>query len=103
MKPASTLTVALAVLLPVLLTACSGEPGDSAREPITYVHSMDGAPASLDPAQASSIYANTLVVNLYDTLYRYKYLARPYRLEPNLAEGMPQVSADGLIYTIRMQ
>ena len=64
---------------------------------------MDGAPSSLDPAQASHIYATHLVVNLYDTLYRYKYLARPYELEPNLADGLPQVSADGLIYTIRIK
>lgn len=64
---------------------------------------MDGAPSSLDPAQASNIYANFLAVNLYDTLYRYKYLARPYALEPNLAEGLPQVSADGLTYTIRIK
>jgi ABC-type oligopeptide transport system substrate-binding subunit len=34
-----------------------------------YRHSMDGAPSSLDPAQASNIYANFLSVNLYDTLY----------------------------------
>ena len=68
-----------------------------------YRHSMDGAPSSLDPAQASNIYANFLAVNLFDTLYRYKYLARPYQLEPNLAEGLPQVSADGLIYTIRIK
>ena len=64
---------------------------------------MDGAPASLDPAQASNIYANFIVVNLYDTLYRYKYLARPYQLEPNLAEGLPHVSSDGLIYTIHIK
>jgi len=64
---------------------------------------MDGAPSSLDPAQSSNIYANFLVVNLYDTLYRYKYLARPYELEPNLADGLPHVSSDGLIYTIRIK
>jgi ABC-type transport system substrate-binding protein len=64
---------------------------------------MDGAPTNLDPAQASSIYANFFAVNLFDTLYRYKYLARPYALEPNLAEGLPQVSTDGLIYTIRIK
>ena len=69
----------------------------------TYRHSMDGAPTSLDPAQASTIYANFLVVNLYDTLYRYKYLARPYKLHPNLAEDLPEVSADGRIYTIRIK
>jgi oligopeptide transport system substrate-binding protein len=68
-----------------------------------YRHAMDGAPSSLDPAHASNIYANFLTVNLYDTLYRYKYLARPYELTPNLAEELPQVSADGLIYTIRIK
>lgn len=57
----------------------------------------------LDPAQASTIYANFLVVNLYDTLYRYKYLARPYALEPNLAAAMPEISPDGLTYTIRIK
>ena len=87
------------------LTACSDAPDgnetDAAKS--VYRHSMDGAPRSLDPAQASSIYAKMLVVNLYDTLYRYKYLARPYQLAPNLAEGLPQVSSDGLIYTIRIR
>ena len=68
-----------------------------------YRHSMDGAPSNLDPARASNIYANFLVVNLYDTLYRYKYLARPYELEPNLAEHLPQVSVDGLTYMIRIK
>jgi ABC-type transport system substrate-binding protein len=64
---------------------------------------MDGAPASVDPAQASSIYANFLVVNLYDTLYRYRYLARPYELTPNLAAAMPELSEDGLTLTIRLK
>ena len=95
----------LPAMLIAALTACDRQ-ADS-QEPInglsTYRHSMDGSPSSLDPAQASNIYANFLAVNLYDTLYRYKYLARPYELEPNLAEGLPQVSADGLIYTIRIK
>jgi oligopeptide transport system substrate-binding protein len=95
----------LALLTLLFLTACdqSAEQQSTPGEHTTYRHSMDGAPRSLDPAQASSIYANFLAVNLYDTLYRYKYLARPYQLEPNLAEGLPQVSADGLIYTIRLK
>ncbi len=76
---------------------------DAANTFSIYRHAMDGAPASLDPAQASNIYANFIVVNLFDTLYRYKYLARPYQLEPNLAEGLPHVSSDGLIYTIHIK
>ena len=68
-----------------------------------YRHAMDGAPGSLDPAQAASIYANYVVINLYDTLYRYKYLARPYQLQPNLATALPEISADGLRLTIQIK
>lgn len=93
--------LALAVTASCDSPAPGTEPDDNKYS--IYRHSMDGAPSSLDPAQASNIYANFLAVNLFDTLYRYKYLARPYELEPNLAEALPQVSADGLIYTIRIK
>ncbi len=88
-----------------LVAGCgdSGSETDETEALSVYRHAMDGAPRSLDPAQASNLYAKMLAVNLYDTLYRYKYLARPYELAPNLADGMPQVSADGLIYTIRIR
>ena len=88
----------------LLLGGCGGPETPGGSVPLkVYRHSMDGAPSSLDPTQASNIYANFLAVNLYDTLYRYKYLARPYELKPNLAEDLPQASADGLIYTIRIK
>jgi ABC-type transport system substrate-binding protein len=93
------------LLLLAVLAGCDrqADTPESITSLSTYRHSMDGSPSSLDPAQASNIYAKFLAVNLYDTLYRYKYLARPYELESNLAEGLPQVSADGLIYTIRIK
>ena len=99
------LAISLLASAVALGAGCQDSPEEATakQQVLTYRHSMDGAPSSLDPAQASNIYANMLVVNLYDTLYRYKYLARPYELTPNLAEDLPQVSADGLIYTIRMK
>jgi len=87
-----------------MLGACGQAPDTGSGSPAKiYKHAMDGAPGSLDPAQAASIYANFIVVNLYDTLYRYKYLARPYQLQPNLAAAMPEVSEDGLTLTIRIK
>jgi len=71
--------------------------------PKIYRHALDGAPSSLDPVNAATIYSNHIVVNIYDTLYRYKYLARPYQIVPSLAVSMPQVSDDGLIYTIQIK
>ena len=84
------------LVLVLLLSGCEQAPSPgSAVTTKVYKHAMDGVPGSLDPAQAASIYANFIVINLYDTLYRYKYLARPYQLQPNLAAAMPDVSDDG--------
>jgi len=97
--------VHIAVLLVLLILGGCGEPPathDGVPAKI-YRHAMDGAPGSLDPAQASSIYANFIAVNLYDTLYRYKYLARPYQLQPNLAMALPEISEDGLKVIIRIK
>ena len=98
-------TIQIAILLVLLMLGGCGEPPatDSGKPVKIYRHAMDGAPGSLDPAQAATIYANFVVVNLYDTLYRYKYLARPYQLQANLATAMPEVSTDGLTVTIRIK
>lgn len=68
-----------------------------------YRHSLSGAPSSLDPVNAATVYSNVIVVNIYDTLYRYKYLERPYEIVPSLAMALPEVSDDGLTYTIKLK
>ena len=97
----------LNILIPLILLVLVGcekpESNNSGETRKVYRHAMDGVPGSLDPAQAASTYANFIVINLYDTLYRYKYLARPYQLQPNLATAMPEVSEDGLTVTIRLK
>ena len=64
---------------------------------------MDGAPSSIDPVQARNVYVNAITLNAYDTLYSFKYLARPYEVKPNLAADLPEISDDGLTYTIRIK
>ncbi len=99
------LTVRLAALMfaAALAAGCqqSGPQAEDSKK--VYRHAIDGAPGSLDPAHASDIYAATLVKNLFDTLYRYKYLERPYQLTPNLAQGFPEVSENGRVYLIRLR
>jgi len=84
-----------------VLAGCGG--GGPASDVKVYRHSENGSPTNLDPLQAATGYSNIVVVNSYDTLYRYKYLARPYELAPNLAAALPEVSDDGLTYTIRLK
>lgn len=89
-----------------VLAACNGS--DTAIDSDTsglkiYRHSMDEMPSSLDPVQSANVYANHVNINAYDTLYSYKYLARPYEAKPNLAVDFPEISKDGLTYTIRIK
>ena len=104
----STLTSAViksaAICALLVIAACSsGEQDDDAASLKTFRYSLGSAPTSLDPVWASTTYANQIVVNLFDTLYVYKLLQRPYELKPGLAAAMPEISADGLVYTIRLK
>ncbi len=101
---------ALAVVVLLAATACGdrgpardGASAAGSPPARVYRHGLDESPSSLDPVQAANIYANHIMINAYDTLYAYKYLARPYELKPNLAAGWPDISADGLTYTIRLK
>ncbi len=100
------LRIAIAGATVLLVCACGPQQATDRSvndEAKVYRHSLDGAPTNLDPVQAATVYANYLTVNLYDTLYRYQYLARPYQLQTNVALALPQVSADGLSYTVRIK
>jgi oligopeptide transport system substrate-binding protein len=56
-----------------------------------------------DPAYSADLYSNNEVGKVYDGLLEYHYLKRPYQLEPNLAEALPEVSKDGLTYTFKLR
>ncbi|MGK7294933.1 MAG: ABC transporter substrate-binding protein [Candidatus Wenzhouxiangella sp. M2_3B_020] len=98
MKNANRLLLFIALFL---LAGC--EDDEPRPDASVYRHATDGAPRTLDPVRAATVYSGFVVVNLFDTLYRYKYLARPYELAPNLATGMPEISDDGLVYTFRIR
>jgi ABC-type transport system substrate-binding protein len=94
----------LAVIV-VSLVSCDGNESatESAPSQHIYRHSFDEAPRTLDPVRSATVYTSFIVLNAYDTLYSYKYLARPFELKPNLASAMPEFSDDGLILTIPLK
>lgn len=59
--------------------------------------------ASLDPANAYDTISASVVHQIYEPLYEYHYLKRPYTLQPLLADSMPEVSEDGTVYTIKIK
>ena len=58
---------------------------------------------SLDPPRQFSLGSNDIVATTYNTLLRYSYLARPYKLEADLVERTLELSADGLTYTFTLR
>jgi oligopeptide transport system substrate-binding protein len=66
-------------------------------------HGETGRIAGFDPARAMDVYSALAVAKIYEGLVQYAYLERPYRIESCLAEGLPQLSADGLDYTFHLR
>ena len=99
-----TLIVGLAGLL--LLAGCGrsdeGADDDSAGLKVRHV-ALGAKVRGLDPADIGDMTSSSVASQCYETLYQYHYLKRPYELIPSLAEALPQVSDDGLVYTIKLR
>jgi oligopeptide transport system substrate-binding protein len=61
------------------------------------------AETGFDPQPAGDVYSQYVNRVIFDPLYRYDYLARPYRIEPNTATAMPEISRDGKTWTIHVR
>ncbi|HTR57662.1 MAG TPA: ABC transporter substrate-binding protein [Casimicrobiaceae bacterium] len=59
--------------------------------------------SGLDPAATQETYASLVEGRIFDALYVWDYLARPYKFVPSIAAGMPEISADGRVWTIRIR
>ena len=108
-RAVNRLAASLRLGVPVgLVVACGGLAGCGTNaypgEPAGTLHvSLPSEIKGLDPIQSDEETSTTVVGNLYDQLYEYEYLKRPYAVKPCLAESMPEISSDGLVYTIHLK
>ena len=91
----------LAALL-VAAVACSAMAQVAAPSKVLRM-ARTGPFESLDPPRQFSLTSNDIVSMAYNTLLRYAYLERPYKLEPDLLERLPELAADKLTYTLRLK
>ena len=61
------------------------------------------AETGFDPQPAGDVYSAYVNRVIFDPLYRYDYLARPYKIVPNTATAMPEISADGKTWIMRVR
>ncbi len=61
------------------------------------------AESSFNPSNISDIYSRTITPHIFEALYTYDHLARPAKVKPLLADGMPEVSPDFKTWTIKVK
>jgi ABC-type transport system substrate-binding protein len=61
------------------------------------------AETGFDPAQVNDLYSRIVTANMFEALYGYDYLARPAKVRPVLADGMPVISPDFRTFTVKMR
>ena len=94
--------LALLIAATAFLGGCGGMEAAAAGKILRIPIPTDG-PHTLDPVRGSTTYENRVCSHIYEGLLQYKYLKRPYELEPALAEAMPERSEDGRTYTFRLK
>ena len=92
--------LAFLVMITLLVVSCSKQNNFDERE-INLI-SLEKI-AGYDPINASDRYSGNEAGKVYEGLFEFHPLKRPYELMPNLAESLPVVSADGLTYTFKIK
>jgi len=92
-------------LVAVLALAAGQASGaDTAAQPEkVFRYAFRVAETGFDPAKVSDLYSRTVTENIFEALYTFDYLARPVKVVPLIADGMPVVTDDFKTYTIKLK
>ena len=94
------LPVHLALLLPVLVFAAMASAADMSKTlRVAFPVDITG----FDPQVTQDLYSSYVQRPIFEALLTYDYLARPYKLIPNTAEALPEVTDGGRTITIRVK
>jgi len=102
----SCLTNLHIIFIPVLAILSTGgcdKAGVSDSNQMVIYSALSSKVRGLDPADIGDTTSSSVASQIFESLYQYHYLKRPYQLIPQLAESMPQVSDDGLTYRIKIK
>ena len=91
------------VLILFFISGCGSSPSDGDPNEMVLYHSLPFRLTGLDPGDQRNMTALLIKSQIFEPLYQYHFLKRPYKLIPLLAEDMPQISEDGLVYTIKIK
>jgi len=86
-----------------IIAGCdSSAPQADSNEVVLY-GALGAKVRGLDPGDIGDTTSSLVASQIFECLYQYHYLKRPYELIGQLAEDMPKVSRGGLTYTIKIK
>jgi len=91
------------LLLVACLIAGAGDAASQGEPQKVFRYAFPAAETGFDPAKITDLYSRAVTTHIFEAPYRYDYLARPYKLQPNTAAAMPEHSADFTTWTIRIK
>lgn len=91
-----------AVVVFCLALATLGVPSH-AQQPKVLRYAFPIAETGFDPAQITDLYSRNVTSHIFDALYSYDHLARPFKIKPNTAVAMPEVSSDFRVWTVKLK
>jgi len=92
----------LAMFLMVLGVQVRADESEPPANRVLHIASST-AETTLDPVGIQDLYSAKLASVLFEGVLTYDYLARPAKLVPLLAEGMPEISDGGKTWTIHLK
>jgi ABC-type transport system substrate-binding protein len=87
----------------VLLIAAASFAAQAADERKVLRYAFEVAETSFDPVKINDLYSRTLTPHIFEALYKFDHLARPVKIKPLTADGMPEHSADFRVWTVRVK
>lgn len=93
----------LAWLAACLIGAAAAPRAPAQGAPKVLRYAFLVAETGFDPVQINDLYSSIILGQIFDPPFTYDFLSRPAKVKPNTSAGMPEVSADGLTWTIRLR
>jgi ABC-type transport system substrate-binding protein len=66
-------------------------------------YAFEVAETSFDPVKVNDLYSRTITPHIFEGLYTYDHLARPAKIKPLTADGMPQASDNYRVWTFKIK
>lgn len=91
----------VAAALPAVIAGAA--PANAANPSKVLRIAFPTAETGFDPAKISDLYSSTVIEAIFERLYTYDYLARPVKIVPLTADGMPEVTDGGRTWVVHLK